>query len=93
MSRSRSRSRSRSMSRNSTEQLLRKLMMSCNITERAAKKLYNKIVADDSTAYVQLRTKCLREGLDVDEVNDLYSRIQESGYIGGKRNKTRRANR
>jgi len=81
------------MSRNSPEQLLRKLMIRCNISERAAKKLYNKIVADNSTAYVQLRTKCLHEGLDIDEVNDLYSRIQESGYIGGKRNKTQRRKR
>ena len=67
--------------------------MRCNITERAAKKLYNKIVADDSTAYVQLRTKCLHEGGDIDEVNDLYSRIQGSGYIGGKRNQTQRKRR
>jgi hypothetical protein len=76
--------------------MLHRLTIRCELKPVAAKRLYNKIVADEPGAYQALRTRCLNKGLDIDEINILYSDIQAAGYIGGgskKYSKTQRCRR
>jgi hypothetical protein len=71
--------------------MLHRLTIRCELKPMAAKRLYNKIVADEPGAYQTLRTRCLNKGLDIDEINILYSDIQAAGYIGGGRRTLRKS--